>query len=159
MRSGAGRSWQAAETEAFRGAGLRRVQCDEAPVPRIVIPRRYFERREVEGWIEDAPHRVPRSSSRRVAASIFMDQAGGSGMVKGLRALRSPGIQVLPLTGDVMSLALELCERYGITRQRYYDAQIVATMLVHGIGTILSENDRHFRCMTEIRAVNPIRST
>ncbi len=66
-----------------------------------------------------------------------------------------PGIQVLPLTGDVQSVALELCERYGITRRRYYDAQIVATMIVHGIGTILTENDRDFRGMTEIQAINP----
>jgi predicted nucleic acid-binding protein len=66
-----------------------------------------------------------------------------------------PGIQVLPLTGDVASIALELCEKYGITRQRYYDAQIVATMIVNGIGTILTENDRDFAGMTEIRAVNP----
>ena len=66
-----------------------------------------------------------------------------------------PGIQVLPLTGDVQSVALELCEKYGITRQRYYDAQIAATMVVHGIRTLLTENDGDFRGMTEIRAVNP----
>ena len=44
-----------------------------------------------------------------------------------------PGIQILPLTSDVQSVALELCEKHGITRQRYYDAQLSATMIVHGI--------------------------
>jgi predicted nucleic acid-binding protein len=66
-----------------------------------------------------------------------------------------PSIQVLPLTGDVQSVALELCEKYGITRQGYYDAQIAATMVVHGIRTLLTENDGDFKDMTEIRAVNP----
>jgi len=66
-----------------------------------------------------------------------------------------PNLQVLPLTGDVQSVALELCEKYGIARQRYYDAQIAATMVVHGIRTLLTENDGDFQGMTEIRAVNP----
>jgi predicted nucleic acid-binding protein len=64
-------------------------------------------------------------------------------------------LQVLPLTGDVQAVALELCEKYGITRQRSYDAQLVATMVVHGIRTLLTENTQHFEGMTEIRAVNP----
>jgi predicted nucleic acid-binding protein len=66
-----------------------------------------------------------------------------------------PTIQVLPLTGDVQSVALELCEKHGITKQRYYDAQLVATMIVHGIGTLLTENARDFEDMEEIRAVDP----
>jgi predicted nucleic acid-binding protein len=68
-----------------------------------------------------------------------------------------PGLEVLPLTGDIQSIALELCEKYGITRQHYYDAQIAATMRVHGIRTLLTENDRDFAAMTEIRAVNPFK--
>lgn len=68
-----------------------------------------------------------------------------------------PGIQILPLTGDVQSVALELCEKHGITRQRYYDAQLAATMLVHGIALILTENASDFVDMPEIRAVNPFK--
>jgi predicted nucleic acid-binding protein len=63
-------------------------------------------------------------------------------------------LHVLPLTGDVQAVALELCEKYGITRQRYYDAQLVATMVIHGIGTLVTENTQGFEGMTEIRAVN-----
>jgi predicted nucleic acid-binding protein len=66
-----------------------------------------------------------------------------------------PNLHVLPLTGDVQSIALELCEKYRITRQRYYDAQLVATMVAHGIKTLWTENDRDFKDMTEIRVVNP----
>ncbi len=66
-----------------------------------------------------------------------------------------PGIQVLPLTSDIQRIALELCEKYGITRQRYYDTQLAATMIVHGIGTILTENATDFQALTEIRTLNP----
>jgi len=69
-----------------------------------------------------------------------------------------PTLQVLPLTGDVQAIALELCEKYGITRQRYFDAQLVATMMAHGIRTLLTENDRDFKDMSEIQAVNPFAS-
>jgi predicted nucleic acid-binding protein len=70
-----------------------------------------------------------------------------------------PTLQVLPLTGDVQAIALQLCEKYRITRQRYFDAQLVATMLAHGIGTLLTENHRDFEDIAEIRAVNPFGPT
>ena len=41
---------------------------------------------------------------------------------------------------SVQTIALELCEKCGITRRRYYDAQMVAAMIVHGIETLLTEN-------------------
>lgn len=66
-----------------------------------------------------------------------------------------PTLQVLPLTGDVQSLALELCEKHGITRQRYYDAQLVATMVAHGVGVLVTENAKDFDDLPEIEAVNP----
>ncbi len=70
-----------------------------------------------------------------------------------------PSIHVLPLTGDVQQVALELCEKYSITRQRYYDMQLAATMVVHGIGTIFTENESDFQGITEIQAVNPLSPT
>ncbi len=69
-----------------------------------------------------------------------------------------PTLQVLPLTGDVQSLAMELCEKHNLTRQRYYDAQLVATMVAHGIRTIVTENARDFEDMEEIEVVDPFRS-
>jgi predicted nucleic acid-binding protein len=70
-----------------------------------------------------------------------------------------PTLQVLPLTGDVQAIALELCEQHGINRQRYFDAQLVATMIAHGIGTLLTENARDFREIAEIRAIDPFSPT
>jgi predicted nucleic acid-binding protein len=52
-------------------------------------------------------------------------------------------------------VALELCERYGFTRQRHYDAQLVATMLAHGIGTLVTENARDFAGLPEIEVLDP----
>ena len=73
-----------------------------------------------------------------------------------IRSIASlPALEVLPLTGDVQAIALELCEKHGVTRQRYYDAQIVATMMAHGIGTLITENTRDFSAFPEIRAVDP----
>ncbi len=81
------------------------------------------------------------------------DPATAKAKIQSIASL--PGVQVLPLTGDVQRVALELCERHGITRQRYYDAQLAATMIVHGIGLILTENSGDFEDMAEVRAVNP----
>ncbi len=56
---------------------------------------------------------------------------------------------------DVQAIALESCETYGKTRQRHLDAQLAATMIAHGIGTLLTGNTEDFEGMTEIRAINP----
>jgi predicted nucleic acid-binding protein len=69
-----------------------------------------------------------------------------------------PNLQVLPLTADVQSIALELCEEYEITKQRYYDAQIAAMMVAHGIPTLVTENDKDFKDISEVRAINPFSS-
>jgi predicted nucleic acid-binding protein len=111
-----------------------------------------------------APHETKRYTSVQNLAEMYPNLTGprmerpdepyvARAKIQSIASL--PSIQVLPLTGDVQSIALELCEKYGITRQRYYDAQIAATMIVHGIGTLLTENDGDFKAMTEIRAVNP----
>lgn len=59
----------------------------------------------------------------------------------------------------MQAIALKLCEKHGITRQRYFDAQLVATMVAHGVGTLLTENARDFRDITEIQAIDPFGPT
>lgn len=66
-----------------------------------------------------------------------------------------PVLSVLPLTIEVQLTALELCERYGIVKQSYFDMQLVATMLIYGIPTIVTENLRDFDKIQEITAINP----
>jgi|GEM_PF-1019615 len=48
-----------------------------------------------------------------------------------------------------------LPQRYGILKQRYFDMQLVATMLTNGIKTILTENTEDFHGIGEVSAVNP----
>lgn len=68
---------------------------------------------------------------------------------------RLSGVTILPVQLPVQRRALELCERHQIRRQRYFDAQLAATMLEEGIETILTENDRDFADIPEVRALNP----
>mgnify|MGYP003565748672 CR=1 FL=1 len=62
---------------------------------------------------------------------------------------------MLPLSLGISRRALQLCERYNIVRQRYFDMQLVATMLEEGIGTILTENSKDFEEIEDITVVNP----
>ena len=66
-----------------------------------------------------------------------------------------PTIQVLPITIEILRLALELCERHAIRRQLYFDMQIAASMLIHHIPIIATENIDDFKNIAGIRAVNP----
>lgn len=65
------------------------------------------------------------------------------------------GVTILPVTWETIREALELCERYGVRRQRYFDLQLVALMLRHGIGTVITENVADFAAVDGIRVVNP----
>jgi predicted nucleic acid-binding protein len=51
--------------------------------------------------------------------------------------------------------ALELCNRYDVRRQNYYDMQLVAVMLLHEIPTIVTENSKDFVFVSEVAALNP----
>ena len=64
-------------------------------------------------------------------------------------------IHVLPLTADIQRIALELCEKYNIRQQKYFDMQLVATMVVYGISTLFTENISDFTEFEELQIVNP----
>jgi predicted nucleic acid-binding protein len=66
-----------------------------------------------------------------------------------------PEITVLPLTYDIVSLALELSQKYSIRRQKYFDMQIAAFMLRYSIPLLLTENTSDFTRIDRINAVNP----
>lgn len=66
-----------------------------------------------------------------------------------------PHVTVLPLTQDIVTLALEFCEQYGRTKQDYFDMQIAASMKRHGIRKIYTENTADFAWIEEITAENP----
>lgn len=66
-----------------------------------------------------------------------------------------PWLQVLPVTPALVERALELAQRHEVRRQRFFDMQLAATMLVHGIPTVVTENTRDFAAIPEIYVVNP----
>lgn len=66
-------------------------------------------------------------------------------------------LEVLPITGDIIATALELCERYDVRRQRYFDIQLIASMKAHGIKEIMTENVRDFSDFDGVHAFTPYR--
>jgi len=64
-------------------------------------------------------------------------------------------LHVLPLTFDIQRIALELCRKYEVHRQRFFDMQIAATMVAHRIGTLITENTGDFEDVEDIRILNP----
>jgi predicted nucleic acid-binding protein len=73
-----------------------------------------------------------------------------------LRRIRSlASLHVVSVTGEVFRKAIELAERHGIQRQRYFDMQLAATWLVHDIPTLVTENADDFTVITALRLINP----
>jgi predicted nucleic acid-binding protein len=73
--------------------------------------------------------------------------------IEGIASL--PSITVLPLTQDIITLALELCEKYRRIKQDYFDMQIAAFLLRYNIKTLYTENTKDFDTMEEVIPVNP----
>lgn len=66
-----------------------------------------------------------------------------------------PGLIVLPLTPDVVFIALEFCEIHGKLRQDYFDMQIAAFMKRYRITLLFTENEKDFAGIEGIIVVNP----
>ncbi len=64
-------------------------------------------------------------------------------------------VQVLPVSFAVIHLALELAERYQVRRQKFFDMQLAATLILHDISTLVTENAGDFTAIPEIRVVDP----
>ncbi len=64
-------------------------------------------------------------------------------------------VTILPLSIEVQMKTLELCEKYSVTKQRYFDFQLIATMLVYDIKLLMTENDKDFTGVQEIKVFNP----
>ncbi len=73
--------------------------------------------------------------------------------IRSLSRLR--GLTVLPITLEVVDTALDLCVEGAVTRQGYFDRQIIALMKREGIPTILTENVKDFSGVAGITPINP----
>jgi predicted nucleic acid-binding protein len=64
-------------------------------------------------------------------------------------------LTILPVTREVVERALELCQEYGVSRQRYFDMQLIAAMQIAGINTVVTENTSDFDGVEGLVVVNP----
>jgi predicted nucleic acid-binding protein len=79
--------------------------------------------------------------------------AEASEKIRRLAAL--PHVQVLPVTPAVIEKALELAELHQTRRQKFFDMQLAATLLLHDIPLLVTENESDFAAIQEIRTLNP----
>jgi predicted nucleic acid-binding protein len=68
---------------------------------------------------------------------------------------RLRGLITLPLTVETTHLALDLCVEGGVTRQDYFDRQLVALMIRENIPVILTENTADFTGIDHITPTYP----
>jgi predicted nucleic acid-binding protein len=68
---------------------------------------------------------------------------------------RLDGVTVLPLTIQTIRKALDLCQRRGIRRQRFFDMQLAALMLEERIGILVTENGVDFQGIEGIEVLDP----
>jgi predicted nucleic acid-binding protein len=66
-----------------------------------------------------------------------------------------PYLEVLPLTTSILLCALQLAQERGIRRQKYFDMQLAATLRVHNIPTLVTENEEDFADIPQLQVVNP----
>ena len=71
---------------------------------------------------------------------------------------RLSGVTILPVTNETVKKALDLCEELQVTRQNYFDMQLVAAMKSEGIPTIVTENAKDFEMIKGLNVVNPFRN-
>lgn len=67
-------------------------------------------------------------------------------------------LTILPVTREVVARALELCQEHSVTRQRYFDMQLVAAMQIAGVDTVVTENSSDFDGVEGLVVVNPFNS-
>lgn len=88
---------------------------------------------------------------RRVRQPLTNDEALKA--VRGLAAL--PGLAILPVPVDILERFLGIVERYAMSRQRVFDAYLVATMLGSGVRRIFTFNSTDFASIAEIEVLVP----
>ncbi|MBI5060193.1 PIN domain-containing protein [candidate division KSB1 bacterium] len=71
------------------------------------------------------------------------------------RLTRYPQPQVLEADALTYKRALRLMEKYPVQRGRFIESQIAATLLEHGVRTIVTANSNGFAAIRELTVENP----
>ena len=66
-------------------------------------------------------------------------------------------IRKLEISLSTLNSAIQLAEKYKVTKQYFYDTRLVATMLEHNVTKILTLNIRDFVTFREIQSENPFK--
>ncbi len=92
------------------------------------------------------------TSPRRVRRPLAPAEAA-----QATRSYLDTGISVLYPSETTLRLALQLASARGVQGQAIFDAFIVATMLDHGVRTIVTANEADFRAFEGLTVLNPLR--
>jgi len=66
-----------------------------------------------------------------------------------------PNVDCLSLDGRALWLALHLLERHSIGRKRIADTLLAATLLRHGVNSIMTCNPSDFAVFTDLGVIDP----
>jgi predicted nucleic acid-binding protein len=58
-------------------------------------------------------------------------------------------------TSDVLVHWLQLVQTNAVSGKRVHDARLVAVMKAHGVTHLMTFNQEHFRCFSEIVLIRP----
>ena len=71
------------------------------------------------------------------------------------KILKAPQPEILYSDTHIVRAAFDLMERHRGQRRRFWETLIAATMLAHGVKTIITTQSRHFQAIREIQVENP----
>lgn len=66
-------------------------------------------------------------------------------------------LDIISPNSETILVAKELISKYELESNRVFDAYLVATALTNGIGTIATDDVRHFKKFRKIKVVNPFK--
>ena len=69
--------------------------------------------------------------------------------------LARPNVDCLSLDGRALQLALHLLERHGLGRKRIADTLLAATLLRHGVTSIMTCNPSDFAVFNDLEVIDP----
>jgi predicted nucleic acid-binding protein len=71
------------------------------------------------------------------------------------KILKAPQPEILYTDMHMLRDAFSLMEKYRSQRRRFWETVIAATMLAHGVKTIITTQTRNFHAIREIHVENP----
>lgn len=71
------------------------------------------------------------------------------------KILKAPQPEILYTDMHMLRDAFSLMEKYRSQRRRFWETLIAATMLAHGVKTIITTQSRNFHAIREIQVENP----